>query len=57
LVRISKVDVSLGLARHALSEARRQAGRDVDARLAVLDGYSQYVQSLHMVVSDLEVSR
>jgi hypothetical protein len=53
----ARIDGSLARTRRSLVEARRLAGRDVEARLAVLDGYSEYVHSLHTVVSDLEVSR
>jgi hypothetical protein len=54
---LARIDDSLARTRRSLVEARRLAGRDVEARLVVLDGYSDYVHSLHTVVSDLEVPR
>jgi Putative zinc-finger len=55
--RLARLDHLVAMARHSIGESRRLAGRDVDARLAVLDGYSRYVRSLQTVVSDLEVAR
>jgi anti-sigma factor RsiW len=52
-----RVDRHLRESRRAIQEARTVAGADLDARLAVLDGYAEYVQSLHVLVSDLEVKR
>lgn len=57
LVRAVRIDQALAVARRSISEARLVAGRDVDARVAVIDGYSQYVHSLQTVVSDLEVAK
>jgi hypothetical protein len=56
-VRATHIDQSLAMARRSISDARAQAGRDTDARVAVLDGYSRYVHSLQTVVTDLEVAR
>jgi len=52
-----RLDRSLERTRRQISEARALAGNDVQARVAVLDGYSDYVLSLHRLVSDLEESR
>jgi hypothetical protein len=51
------IEEAMEEARRSIAEARRLAGRDVDARVAVLHSYSNYVQSLHTVVSNLEVVR
>jgi Putative zinc-finger len=52
-----RLDQSLERTRRQIGEARALAGNDVQARVAVLDGYSDYVLSLHRLVSDLEESR
>jgi hypothetical protein len=52
-----RLDRSLERTRRQIGEARALAGNDVQARVAVLDGYSDYVLSLHRLVSDLEESR
>jgi hypothetical protein len=52
-----RLDDALARTRLSIAEARVLAGNDVHARVAVIDGYSAYVHSLHTLVSDLEVSR
>lgn len=52
---VERIDRHLRESRRAITTARALAHNDVDARLAVLDGYAEYVQSLHTLVSDLEV--
>ena len=53
----ARVDHRLARTRRQIEGARELAGRDVEARLAVLDGYADYVHSLNRLVSDIEVSQ
>jgi hypothetical protein len=55
--RAERLDEALSRTRRSIADARAIAGNDVQARVAVIDGYSDYVHSLHTLVSDLEVSR
>ena len=45
----------LGTTRTHVVEARAAAGSDVDARLRVLDGYTEYMRSLETIVYDIQV--
>ncbi len=53
----ARLDQALSRTRRQIGEARALAGGDLQARAVALEGYSEYVQSLHALVSDLEVYR
>ena len=52
-----RVDDALQRTRAQVAEARALAPSDVEARLALLDGYADYVHSLQSLVGNLEVTR
>jgi hypothetical protein len=53
----ARYDDTLSRTRASLVQARRDAGHDVEARAALLDGYADYVWSLQTIVADLQVNR
>jgi hypothetical protein len=53
----ARYDDALARTRAVMTEARTAAGHDLDARVALLDGYADYMWSLQTIVADLQVNR
>jgi hypothetical protein len=53
----ARYDGALERTRAAITQARNVSGRDVDARVQLLEGYDDYLWSLQSIVAELQVKQ
>ena len=53
----AECDRTLALGRLAVDRARATVGDDLDGRLALLDGYAEYMHSVEQIVVNIQVKR